>query len=476
MTMIIEKIRYRVDGYEAGPAVKYIILQIKSDMADIKGIEYGSARIETAGVKRTVTEVYISNAVGERTDSFSGYLCIGLSLERSEETGSILGSPFDYDEAALHSIWLKEYKIRISGLSVSVTDGIYLLEGEYIGERFSPDAERFIKRYRFQGEYENPLSKKKEMVSFSVGSYIPPSTGGIKKPLMIWLHGQGEGGTDIDIVTLGNQVTALTKEEIQRYFISEGEIGTYVAVFQCETYWMDEGDGTNGNGSGYSRYTKALKDAIEDYLSKNPDIDATRISLGGCSNGGYMTMHMLLEYPEMFAGAFVNCPAYAYWEYERNEDGSYKEINLNIGTSRYKKRESPWFTEEKAKVLKDKSIWFINAANDDVVIPSDYSLPIYKKLLEMGAKDIYYSYFENVKATDIQGKDHIGHLVWVYMFHNQVTKVQDKQRILEAKYEGDFGFVPDNAGGGSEFVKDEYGNVYENMFAWLADKRNKLKK
>lgn len=473
--MQIEQVIYRVDGCEAGPVVRQIILQISSDIVDIKHIDYHALYVETAGVSRMATGVYLCDAIGNRKEEFGGYISIELAVERSKDHGSILGSPFGYDEAALHSIWLKEYKIRISGLSVSVADGIYLLEGEYIGERFSLDAERFIKRYRFQGEYENPLSKKKEMVSFSVGSYIPPSMGGIKKPLLIWLHGQGEGGTDVDIVTLGNQVTALTKEEIQGYFISEGEIGAYVAVFQCETYWMDEGDGTNGNGSGYSRYTKALKDALEDYLSKNPYIDTDRIYLGGCSNGGYMTLHMLLEYPEIFAGAFVNCPAYAYWEYEKNEDGSYKEINQNIGTSRYQKSERIWFTEEKAKILKDKPIWFINAANDDIVMPADYSLPIYKKLLEVGAEDIYYSYFESVQATDIPGEEYIGHLVWIYMFHNQVMKVQDRKRIREAGYHGNLGFCPSNAGGGSEFVKDKKGNPYESMFAWLADQRNTSK-
>ena len=42
---------------------------------------------------------------------------------------------------------------------------------------------------------------------------------GVKKPLIIWLHGQGEGGTDPDIDILGTETSALAKEEIQKYFI-----------------------------------------------------------------------------------------------------------------------------------------------------------------------------------------------------------------------------------------------------------------
>lgn len=63
---------------------------------------------------------------------------------------------------------------------------------------------------------------------------------------------------------------------------------------------MDEGDGTNGVGAGVSRYTEILMDTIKDYVASNPDNDPSRIYLSGCSNGGYMTLNMAIQYPDYF--------------------------------------------------------------------------------------------------------------------------------------------------------------------------------
>ena len=65
---------------------------------------------------------------------------------------------------------------------------------------------------------------------------------------------------------------------------------------QSPTYWMDEGDGTNGNGSGISRYTQILMDTIKEYVKHNPSVDTERIYLAGDSNGGYMTVNMIINY------------------------------------------------------------------------------------------------------------------------------------------------------------------------------------
>lgn len=46
---------------------------------------------------------------------------------------------------------------------------------------------------------------------------------------------------------------------------------------------------------------------IQEYVAKNPDIDPNRIYIGGASNGGYMTMLMIRDYPNYFAAAFPVC-------------------------------------------------------------------------------------------------------------------------------------------------------------------------
>mgnify|MGYP003378153178 CR=1 FL=1 len=96
------------------------------------------------------------------------------------------------------------------------------------------------------------------------------------------LAGKGEGGTDPDIAILGNEVSALAKEEIQSYFKTDDVTGAYVLAVQAPTYWMDEGDGTNGNGSGISRSTEILMAPLNVYVTAPPAVNNERIYLGGC--------------------------------------------------------------------------------------------------------------------------------------------------------------------------------------------------
>lgn len=46
---------------------------------------------------------------------------------------------------------------------------------------------------------------------------------------------------------------------------------------------------------------------IEEFVELHKDqIDADRIYIGGCSNGGFMTMRMIVDYPKYFAAAYEN--------------------------------------------------------------------------------------------------------------------------------------------------------------------------
>lgn len=107
--------------------------------------------------------------------------------------------------------------------------------------------------------------------------------------------GGGEGGTDATIPISANKSVNLSTKEIQSYFG-----GAYVLVPQIPTRWMD---GFTGKSDGTSIYEKSLMALIKDYVSKNKDIETNRIYIGGCSNGGYMTMLMIRDYPKYFAAA-----------------------------------------------------------------------------------------------------------------------------------------------------------------------------
>lgn len=211
-----------------------------------------------------------------------------------------------------------------------------------------------------------------------------------KNPLIIWLHGGGEGGTDATIPLSANKAVNLATEEIQSYFD-----GAYVLVPQTPTRWMD---GFTGIADGTSIYSEALMALIQDYVSKNPDIDPKRIYIGGASNGGYMTMLMIRDYPGYFAAAFPVCEG----------------LNDRL------------ITDEDIQKMKQTPIWFVTAENDTTLPPALNTVPTYNRLIEAGAENVQLTLFKDVHDTtglynnaDGTPYQYSGHWSWIYVYNNE---------------------------------------------------------
>ncbi len=225
-----------------------------------------------------------------------------------------------------------------------------------------------------------------------------------KFPLVIWLHGAGEGGTDPTVAYTGNKVVELSAPGIQN------KLGgaAYILAPQCPTMWMDNGTGkytTNGK----SMYCKALMSCIKEFVKNHKDIDKNRIYIGGCSNGGYMTMRMIIDYPDYFAAAYPVCEAL------------YDDC----------------ITDANIQSIKDLPIWFTHAANDPVVRPEMTVLPTYKRLKEAGGKNIHASYFDKVVDQSGLFKDdlgrpyeYLGHFSWVHTYNDFCTTDMDGTRVF----------------------------------------------
>ena len=315
-----------LEGQADGPVVTKIIAELSKKISSVKA---AGLTLETAEIKHAVDGVYLCDENGDPADGPSSYIAfeVGETITSGGTGGfnPFLGSVFSRNDLSI-SIWADPYQVKLDAEEFTVDGESWQLhiDENCINNRICPDTALFNYRSSFSGTYMNYYTGKEEEVSLCIAAYEPESlAGGEKNPLIIWLHGQGEAGVDPDIAILGNEVSALAKETIQSHFNTGEVTGAYVLVPQCETYWMDEGDGTNGGGSGISRYTEILKDTIDFYLQKNTDIDTDRIYIGGCSNGGYMTMNMLITYPDIFAAAYPLCEAYSYYLFERDENGDY---------------------------------------------------------------------------------------------------------------------------------------------------------
>ena len=227
-----------------------------------------------------------------------------------------------------------------------------------------------------------------------------------KAPLVVWLHGAGEGGTNTRIAYTGNRVTAISSPDIQK------KLGgaAWVLVPQSPTVWMDDGEEKLGR-SNRSIYAEPLMYLIQEFIRQHKGrIDEDRIYIGGLSNGGFMTIRMLADYPGFFAGAVAVCAPF----YVENA------------------------TEEVLRNVKDVPLWFVHCKTDTIVPPMECSIPLYWRLKEAGARNVHFSLFD--KLVDLSGKyrepdgrprEYFGHGVWIHAYNDDCLLDMDGTRIME---------------------------------------------
>lgn len=121
-----------------------------------------------------------------------------------------------------------------------------------------------------------------------------------KYPLVIWLHGMGDGSSEGVQVEKSN-IAYWVSDEFQARFKPAG--GAFILAARSR-----EEDGITWG----DEMIEPLRAAIDEFiLLYGENIDLSRIYVGGYSMGGKMTLKMAIAYPEMFAAAFPICPAWA---------------------------------------------------------------------------------------------------------------------------------------------------------------------
>lgn len=461
----VNKAYIYISGYEWGPGVSKVIVSLSHPVENVKK---DSDTIFSSKKDRKIIDIYLSNSKGYRVSENSSYVTLELETYYDQD-GSI--SPFSFNIPKLQNEWIDKYVIKASfHVKHDGKDSLLKIDQDCINNRICEDTDQFNVRGTFSERYQNPKTKEEVLLTLHYAAYEPKELKGdkVKHPLIVWLNGQGEGGTDVEIALLGNKVTALAKPEIQKYFTSEnGENGSYVLLVQCPTYWMDGGESdVYCKGDVESIYTNVLMNTINAYLTKNNDVDTNRIYIGGCSNGGYMTMNMVIKYPDMWAASYQTCTAYMFMVGKRDESGQYIIEEGAISPNQVVQTDVRWFSEEKINIVKNIPLWIVHSATDKLVIPWRYAFPAYQELLKAGAKNAWFSYFENVEGIDDKGVEYDGHWSWICLFNDQVSTVQDREKILHSTDMKYFGMVPCNQGGGCEKAKDEKG-TYSSLFAWL---------
>ncbi len=436
-----------VTGYEFGPGVSGVVVEF-DDV--VKGFTKDTFTVKTANKTRTVQEAYCSDEKGVKSTDATKYLTLQLGMPKVTSSmwgASVEASPFTYDMTKNVNKWAEEYKINLAvaeNQSFTVGKVKYQAKDSY-SYNVTTSADRIIPQTATWDKDSYTYNQDGKDITLTRAARKPDGADddNQKNPLIIWLHGMGEGGTDIDIDLLGNEVTGLTADNetnVQHYFKSNDSAGAYVLAVQTPTMWMDttgEGGKPNDGESGEqeSYYTEALYAAITDYVTKTPDIDTDWIYLGGCSNGGYMTMNMMFKHGDYFAAFYPICEAYRDRVYEA--DGTtIKHLNI---------------TDAMIEQIKDYNIWFLQSDNDGTVNPDLYMRPTFKRLLDAGATNVFATMTPNVTGMDAEGVNYDGHWSWIYAFNDDVKKRIDNTKITSASD-----------------VKNENCTVDGNMWDWLS--------
>ena len=403
-----------VTTYEASTAVNLVVVkpEIKLDNLDPTVFT-----VNTNGTERNVLSVYPSDARGAFNPE-GAYLALGLEKASGRGLGLAKGD----------GVWRDQYSVK-----VGLKKGKVLKVGKQKFTAIECETDKALKDFLSEADYFNKgtftgkSTGKPGEETLTYAAYEPWSLKGDGKanPLVIWLHGGGEGGVDVSITLLGNEVVSLIRPEIQSHFTTEGGAdGAYVLSIQCQTMWMGTSKGF-GHGEYPSLYADVLKSCIDEYVDQHPDVDRNRIYLGGCSNGGYMTMHMLIRNPRYFAAAYPTCEAY---------------LDENI-------------SDNEIKALAEENIWIVQSYDDTTVDPKTHCIPTFQRMVKAGAKNVWMSMFENVQGIDNPGQRLMGHFSWCYLFNDAVTKSQEQSA-------GDV--KPSNDGGGSVAPQG-----HANIFEWM---------
>lgn len=381
--------------------------------------------------EREITAAYLSDEKGNEAAD-GAYITLEMAVAPYLEAGS----PFWFNLMINQNVPIEITHSAATVAPLTAKDGSEVEIATTKAVDYTTDIRPIADEFDLTGAYTYTYDGGNRSIDLTYASWFPKEGAEENStPLIIWLHGMGEGGNDPFVAIEGNKVVNLATEEVQKNF---GETGAAVLAPQSPTMWLDTSGTFNmamGTNNSESYYTEALMSLIVDFVASHPEIDPTRLYIGGCSNGGYMTMNLLINYPDAFAAAYPVCEPYA----------------------------NDWLTEEKLAKIKDIPMWLTAAKSDTIVtlyegywdeeppylyhVTTDengketpvyeYSNALYDRMKKAGA-DVHFSLFDKVLDTtgNYVGEDgtpyeYDGHWSWIYTLNNEcVDTINGKETTI----------------------------------------------
>lgn len=159
-----------------------------------------------------------------------------------------------------------------------------------------------------QNAYEPKIFTDSDGYNINYQELVPENVKPDKKyPLVIFMHGAGERGSD-------NKIQLLFGSQMFLNPVNREKHPAYVIFPQCPTedYWSFTKRPSSfiylKAEEEIAPVSKAVMELIDTYLA-NPNVDKSRVYIMGLSMGGMATFDLVSRYPEKFAAAIPICGA-----------------------------------------------------------------------------------------------------------------------------------------------------------------------
>ncbi|MFY1621877.1 prolyl oligopeptidase family serine peptidase [Micromonospora sp. WMMD735] len=199
-----------------------------------------------------------------------------------------------------------------------------------------------------------------------------------RRPLILWLHGAGEGASLPDGY-YDNETTLRANRGALGFATPQGQrifSDAYVVAPQSTSYWMQDGP----------RFAPLIADIVKD-LVRRERVDPDRIYVVGCSNGGYMSLKMTVAYPDLFAASVPIC-------------GVVEPLG----------GEGPPLVTDAELAAIDTPTWLVTSRDDDTVPPATNT--VHAHGLIPGSLITLYDH------VVWNGHQFPGHFSWIYVARN----------------------------------------------------------
>jgi len=207
--------------------------------------------------------------------------------------------------------------------------------------------------------------------------YSPAAPRG-RRPLIVWLHGVGEGASlpdgyyDNETTLRANRgALGFATREAQKIFD-----GAHVVAPQSTAAWMDDGP----------RFAPLIREIVREVQRSRP-VDPGRVYVTGCSNGGYMTLKMTTVYPTAFAASVPVC-----------------------GVVTARKAGDPPLVPDAELAAIGTPTWLVTSRDDGTVDPLANTVHAHE-LIPRSTMTLYDQVVWN-------GHRFLGHFSWIYVAHN----------------------------------------------------------